>query len=65
MLRIGGNCAASAEASFGVMDIDWAKREARIQIARSDGAGTAGVVDAANPVVLDFAIDLQLCLDAK
>jgi hypothetical protein len=65
MLRIGGACAVSAEPSFGVMDIDWEAREARVQIVRADGNGTVAVVDPGDPVFLDFAIDLQLCLDAS
>ena len=63
MLRIGGSCAVSAQPSFGIMDVDWDAREARIQIVRTDGGGTVRVVDPATPVALDFAIDLQLCLD--
>lgn len=63
MLRIGGSCATSSEPGLGIMDVDWAAREARIQIVNADGSGTAAGVDSAEPVVLDFTVDLQLCLD--
>ena len=64
MLRIGGSCAVYGEPSFGLLDLDWNAREARIRIIRTDGQGTANVADWQHPASLDFTIDMQLCMDA-
>jgi hypothetical protein len=63
-MRIGGSCAASGQAGFGLIDIDVAQRQANFKIMRSDGGGVVIVDDPFNPVALEFAIDLQLCMNS-
>eukprot|EP00892_Ulva_mutabilis_P008453 jgi/Ulvmu1/5980/UM026_0104.1 len=63
MLRVGGACAVHGGPSFGVMDVDWMARLARLRVMRGDGGGTANVDDPLQPATLDFTIDLQLCMD--
>lgn len=64
LLRIGGACAVYGKPSFGLLDLDWTAREARVRIVRTDGLGTANVDDSQHPGSLDFTIDMQLCMDA-
>ena len=64
LLRIGGSCAVYGKPSFGLLDLDWGARAARVRIIRTDGLGTANVDDWQHPASLDFTIDMQLCMDA-
>jgi hypothetical protein len=63
-LRIGGVCATSGQAGFGIIDVDVDQRQAHFKIMRDDGGGVVIVDDPINPVALEFAIDLQLCMDS-